>query len=74
MEKKYFKCEGWDQYDTMHFGFYKCTLIAPLGPYQVGTTLEIVGMNYGEGTIEVWDTDASLEAPAWTGKMSLVIE
>lgn len=74
MEKKYFTFEGWDQHDTMVFGFTKCTLVASLGPYKAGDIVEYVGLDYAKGVIEVWATDAFNETPDWTGKLSLVVE
>lgn len=71
MEKAFLTWKGWDQHDTMVFGFSRCTVTKAFGPYEVGAELETVCVDYDKGVIEVWVGGG--DTPVWTGKLVLTI-
>lgn len=52
---------GWDQVDTMSFGFLDVTSKVVLGEYPVGTKFGSAWFDYGLGTLTLYDADGQTE-------------
>lgn len=72
MEKQIFTWVGFDQLDTMVFGFYDITLTVDLASLKKGTTLSHAVLNYEDGRIAIWQN--SDEDPIYEGNLVLSVE
>lgn len=73
MEKQLFTWDGFDQHDTMVFGFYDVTLQRDLEPFKKGDTFAVASLNYEDGTIELFKGPSD-EEPCYHGKLLLSVE
>lgn len=75
MESQFFECSGWDQHDTMCFGFYDAVLKVQVGQFPAGTKFESAMMDYekGEMTFENYNEDGSPKE-TFVFKLRLVVE
>lgn len=68
MDSQLFKWEGWDQHDTMCFGFSKIKLLVDIGNHKVGDELPYANIDYEKGVLELY-TDPQLAGPPETYRL-----
>lgn len=49
--------EGWDQQDTMSFGFYDAVLDKSIGKFSAGEKVKYIEFNYGKSSLLILDQE-----------------
>lgn len=72
MEEQLFKWDGWDQYDTMCFGFYDVETKVRLGPVPPGSHFASASIDYTTGVMELFEGDEI--DPSYRFQLSFTVE
>lgn len=72
MERQLFEWEGWDQHNTMVFGFHSVKLAIDIGVHKAGTNFPYANIDYDKGVLELF-TDPELKNPPEKYKLNIVI-
>lgn len=68
MFDQYFTSDGCDVIDDLEISFYDCQLVVPIGPYKAGDTVSGICVDFEDGTIHFYESEAA-EEPAWSGRV-----
>ena len=61
MESQIFTWDGWDQFDTMCFTFYKVVLVVDVGEHKAGTSFGSANIDYEESPYVAFYDDEGRE-------------
>ena len=53
LECQLFSWKGWDQFDTMHFGFMEVVLVKDVGQFKAGDCFHCANIDYEKSKLEL---------------------